>query len=86
MRIPVAGNADEIRNLNLATSAGQDMSGYLKYFTERPLRRGRDDPLLEWRLHTHSLRFEPLHPGHARNHSPIDSRGRTRRRAGGSTA
>ena len=33
MRIPVAGNADEIRNLNLAISAGQDMSGYLKYFT-----------------------------------------------------
>jgi hypothetical protein len=43
------------------------MSGYLKYFIERPLPRGRDDPLLEWRLHTHSLRFEPLHPGHARN-------------------
>lgn len=30
-------------------------------------RRGRDDPLLEWRLHIRRLRFEPLPPGHAWN-------------------
>ena len=30
-------------------------------------RRGRDDPLLEWRLHTRRLKFEPLPPGHAWN-------------------
>lgn len=30
-------------------------------------RRGRDDPLLEWRLHTRRLAFEPLPPGHDRN-------------------
>jgi hypothetical protein len=30
-------------------------------------RRGRDDPLLEWRLHTRRLAFEPLPPGHAWN-------------------
>jgi hypothetical protein len=28
-------------------------------------RRGRDDPLLEWRLHTRRLKFEPFPPGHA---------------------
>jgi len=27
-------------------------------------RRGRDDPLLEWRLHTRRLKFEPFPPGH----------------------
>ena len=26
-----------------------------------------DDPLLEWRLHTRRLKFEPLPPGHPRN-------------------
>ena len=30
-------------------------------------RRSRDDPLLEWRLHTRRLAFEPLPPGHAWN-------------------
>jgi TniQ len=30
-------------------------------------RRGREDPLLEWRLHTRRLTFEPLPPGHDRN-------------------
>ena len=30
-------------------------------------RRGRDDPLLEWRLHTRRLAFEPLPPGRAWN-------------------
>ena len=30
-------------------------------------RRDRDDPLLEWRLHTRRLAFEPLPPGHAWN-------------------
>ena len=36
----------------------------------RPLtrwRRSHDDPLLEWRLHTRRLKFEPLPPGHDRN-------------------
>jgi len=30
-------------------------------------RRSRDDPLLEWRLDTRRLKFEPLPPGHAWN-------------------
>ena len=30
-------------------------------------RHSRDDPLLEWRLHTRRLRFEPLPPGHPWN-------------------
>lgn len=30
-------------------------------------RRDREDPLLEWRLHTRRLAFEPLPPGHAWN-------------------
>jgi hypothetical protein len=30
-------------------------------------RRGRDDPLLEWRLDTRRLKFAPLPPGHAWN-------------------
>jgi hypothetical protein len=30
-------------------------------------RRGRDDPLLEWRLQTRRLKLEPLPPGHAWN-------------------
>jgi hypothetical protein len=36
----------------------------------RPLtrwRHGHDDPLLEWRLHTRRLKFEPLPPGHDQN-------------------
>jgi hypothetical protein len=31
---------DEIHNLNLATSAGEDMSDHLKYFTEHYLEPG----------------------------------------------
>jgi hypothetical protein len=30
-------------------------------------RHGRDDPLLEWRLHARRPKFEPLPPGHAWN-------------------
>ena len=30
----VVGKIDEIHNLNLATSAGEDMSDHLRYFTE----------------------------------------------------
>jgi hypothetical protein len=33
-RAPAVGKIDEIHNLNLATSAGEDMSDHLKYFTE----------------------------------------------------
>ena len=42
-------------------------------------RRNRDDPLLEWRLHTRRLEFEPLPPGPrpepARNHPAGRTRG-----------
>src|SRR6266851_5202505 len=31
---PAVGKIDEIHNLNLATTAGEDMSDHLKYFTE----------------------------------------------------
>src|SRR6266699_3038849 len=34
LRLPAVGKIDEIHNLNLATSAGEDMSDHLKYFTE----------------------------------------------------
>lgn len=34
IRTPAVGKVDEIHNLNLATSAGEDMSDHLKYFTE----------------------------------------------------
>ena len=41
--------------------------GYTWDYPPPRWRRGRDDPLLEWRLHTRRLRFEPLPPGHPRN-------------------
>ncbi len=34
IRTPAVGKIDEIHNLNLSTSVGEDMSDHLKYFTE----------------------------------------------------
>jgi TniQ len=41
--------------------------GYTWDYPPPRWRRGRGDPLLEWRLHTRRLKFEPLPPGHAWN-------------------
>jgi hypothetical protein len=41
--------------------------GYTWDYPPPRWRRGHDDPLLEWRLHTRRLASEPLPPGHDRN-------------------
>jgi hypothetical protein len=41
--------------------------GYTWDYPPPRWRRGHDDPLLEWRLDTRRLKFEPLPPGHPRN-------------------
>jgi len=41
--------------------------GYTWDYPPPRWRRGRDDPLLEWRLHTRRLKFEPLPPDHPWN-------------------
>jgi hypothetical protein len=68
---------DEIHNLNLATSAGEDMSDHLKYFTEHPghLRVRRHQRRTRWPVHR-GARATNLGPLGAGAHRPVSLRGR----------